>query len=447
MNVKVCDAICGAGKTQACIHYINISTDKKFIFITPYLDEVERIKKSCKGRGFISPERNFSNGWSKLNEIHNLLARGENIASTHSLFSNYTDETKELIRSQGYTLILDEAIELFEPLSIAPEEVELLKDNSIISCDENQRVSWNDKKYKGEFFAEIKKNSQSHQLIEFENSFSFWSLPIDVFECFSEVYVLTYLFEYQVLKYFFDAHKIRYEMIGTKKNGDEYNFCSLEEMDRRRDIEDKIHILQDDKKNEVGTGRYTLSNSWFQKTRGDPSNKKIEELQNNIYNIFRKFGGGSADRLWTTYKSYQHDLRGKGYSNGFLAYNARASNEYANRKYLAYCVNVFMRPWVKNYLLSIGVKEVNEDMYALSILIQWVFRSAIRKNEDVWIYIPSERMRFLLAKWLSNLKAGEDLKPIILKEKKKIQESVKLSRISKLRRKKQKKGNEKNVNL
>ena len=47
--------------------------------------------------------------------------------------------------------------------------------------------------------------------------------------------------------------------------------------------------------------------------------------------------------------------------------------------------------------------EVREDMYALSEMIQWVWRSAIRDGKDIWIYIPSRRMRELFQNWLDSI--------------------------------------------
>jgi len=40
------------------------------------------------------------------------------------------------------------------------------------------------------------------------------------------------------------------------------------------------------------------------------------------------------------------------------------------------------------------------DVYSLSVLIQWVWRSAIRRGEAVTLCLPSERMRKLLAEWM-----------------------------------------------
>ena len=42
--------------------------------------------------------------------------------------------------------------------------------------------------------------------------------------------------------------------------------------------------------------------------------------------------------------------------------------------------------------------DINEDIYALSEFMQWVFRSAIRDNKPIHIFLPSERMRNLLNK-------------------------------------------------
>ena len=80
----------------------------------------------------------------------------------------------------------------------------------------------------------------------------------------------------------------------------------------------------------------------------------------------------------------------------------RATNAYRRRDCLAYCVNIYYTPLQKNYFQEQGV-EVREDMYALSEMIQWVWRSAIRDGMDIWIYIPSRRMRELFQNWLDSI--------------------------------------------
>ena len=47
MEIKICDALCGSGKTSACIRMMNEDTDKHFIFVTQFLSEVDRIVRGC----------------------------------------------------------------------------------------------------------------------------------------------------------------------------------------------------------------------------------------------------------------------------------------------------------------------------------------------------------------------------------------------------------------
>ena len=53
--IQVCDAIMGTGKSSAAITYMNEHRNEKFIYITPYLEEAERIKNGCKDMHFIEP--------------------------------------------------------------------------------------------------------------------------------------------------------------------------------------------------------------------------------------------------------------------------------------------------------------------------------------------------------------------------------------------------------
>ena len=43
---------------------------------------------------------------------------------------------------------------------------------------------------------------------------------------------------------------------------------------------------------------------------------------------------------------------------------------------------------------------LNEDLYVLSQMLQWIWRSAIRRGERISVYVPSRRMRQLLIDFL-----------------------------------------------
>ena len=120
-------------------------------------------------------------------------------------------------------------------------------------------------------------------------------------------------------------------------------------------------------------------------------------------NYFRNISDSkSGETLWTVYEDREDWLKGKGYTKGFTACNLRSTSEYRDRKYLAYCVNIHLNPYYKKYFLSQGA-HIDEDKYALSEMVQWIWRSAIRDGEEIWVYVPSKRMRTLLLNWLNDL--------------------------------------------
>lgn len=49
-----------------------------------------------------------------------------------------------------------------------------------------------------------------------------------------------------------------------------------------------------------------------------------------------------------------------------------------------------------------------DDIYALSEMLQFLWRFQIRRHDPVNLYIPSQRMRGLLKVWLST-NTGEEL--------------------------------------
>ena len=78
-KVKIIDAICGKGKTSWAIQYMNENVEKKFIYITPYIDEVERVVENCSDRFFYQP--NVKNGeGSKLKHFNKFLLSSRKLA-------------------------------------------------------------------------------------------------------------------------------------------------------------------------------------------------------------------------------------------------------------------------------------------------------------------------------------------------------------------------------
>lgn len=406
-EIYVVDAIMGSGKTSSAINKMNEDVENNYIFITPFLKEVDRIKESCTPRKFVEPE---NKGGGKLESLHYWIGKGCNIASTHALFKTYTDYTKELIKNNNYKLILDEVFNVLETVPLHKDDIKLIFNNGLAHLDEDNYVVWDDDSYEGKKFGEIKHMAKAHNLILIDNTLLLWNFPIDVFKSFKEVYVLTYMFDAQIQKYYYDLNNVEITYLGIQHKNGIYEFSSNGTIpDYVKVLKNKINILSDEKLNCIGENEYALSSSWFDRELDKRNKPLLKTLKDNLINVFtHKFDSNSEENMWTTYKDSQSALKGKGYTKGFVSVNARATNEFRHKKNLAYCANIFFNPYMKNYFIDKGI-HVLEDKYALSELVQWIWRSAIRDGENINIYIPSSRMRELLIGWLENLSKEEEI--------------------------------------
>ena len=404
-KVTIIDEMMGVGKSSAAMNYINeAQADERFIVITPYLDEVERYKRICASKNFKEPIRR--NG-SKLLDIKKLIKDGENIVSTHALFQKFDQEVIDLCRSLNYNLIMDEVADVVQEFDISSDDINdiLLKDFCYL--DDLGRLVWREEcqSYEGEF-SYIKNLCNLGGLAIVRNKALMWLFPIEVFNAFKSVYILTYKFHAQIQRYYYDYYGIEYgykHVAGT----DIFNYHFVDEPQPGTGINynELLHVLDNSKLNIIGEPDYSLSRTWYRRYEGSAV---IKQIKNNTSNFFRHIrGDNSKDNLWTTFKDYKNAIQGKGYTKGFVPLNMRATNVYRERTSLAYLVNVFLNPIIKAFFDDHGV-NVDEDGYALSEMLQWIWRSAIRDGGGIHLYIPSKRMRNLLIDWINETSFTEN---------------------------------------
>lgn len=401
--IRVCDSVMGSGKTTAAIRYMNDHPENKYIYIAPYKAEADRIQNMCPKINFYRPTFKViehSTGW---------VEEGRSLATTHQAFKLYTPELREMIRNQEYTLIIDESLDLLEEVEFSAGDLDTCIRAGYVKVEENT-VKLVDDSYSGvceeyKSFFSILRCRNLMRFSEGSMCMYYWILPPDLLAAFKDIIIMTYMFEGQEMSGLLKMSGLEYSYIGLDRDEDGTKFC--EEMkyvpEYTKTLRNKIHILDHEKLNSVGCGEYALSLSWFQ----NPANEdKVDALKNHLYNYFFNIvRSTSRECMWSCYISVKHRLSGKGYTKGFVQFNARAENKYSSKKNLAYIPNVFMNGSRKSYLLSRGV-DVDDDTYALSTMVQWIWRSAIRNGEDVNIYIPSRRMRELLINWMDGLAEG-----------------------------------------
>lgn len=407
MAVYIIDEMMGRGKTSAAINFVNRSDpEERFLFIVPYLTEGDRIASSCAARNFKQPLKEGG----KLNNIKVLFRERHNIVATHVLFQMLDREALDLIQEQRYTLIMDEVADVASQIEITQYDMDNILSN-YGHIGEDKRLFWDDP-YAGVFdtYREI---IESRQAYAYNDYYWIHLCPIELFLAFDDIYVMTYMFEDQMHRCYFDLNGIAYERLYISGNSPEtYSFSDQPHPPDPVDYRSLIKIERNEKLNRIGDGYHDLSKSWYRRNTGKTD---MVLLKNNTLNFFRNYARTPASlNLWTTYGEDEQlhvdwfkILSGGGYARSGLACNTKGTNDYRERTSLAYLVNRFPQTNLYNFLTSAGI-ELNRDRYALSEMIQWIWRSAIRDDKEIYLYIPSRRMRELLDGWLERLADGED---------------------------------------
>lgn len=399
IEVYVVDELMGRGKTSAMISFMNqAENDTRFLYITPYLTEVERIITACPKRQFAQPEAYGT----KLTGIKYLLERGENIVSTHKLFSLFDQEIIDLVGKNQYVLVLDEVMSVVETLPISSHDLENILEKYTYT-DDRSMLRWHTTGYRGRFEA-YKLLCDNDCIGIYNQKAILWLFPVRVFQAFRQVYILTYLFDAQIQKYYYRYYGIPYQRLYVQQNDcGEYTLSKIAALARGSSFGSLIQICESKSINGIGEEEHALSKSWYDR---NSERTEMTQLKNNTVNFFRNMTKTkSSFNLWTTYKDYRSQVSGRGYTKGFLSSNTRATNAYKNRTAVAYLVNRYLNPYIKNFFLANGV-EVDEDQFALSEMLQFIWRSAIREGRAVSIYVPSSRIRGLLKQWIQDNEKG-----------------------------------------
>ena len=413
--IKVIDDRMGTSKTSAIIQHINLTKkNQKYIFVTPFLDEVKRVRDSCQ---FIEPEVDEKNK-TKLQSFKDLLLKNLNIVTTHSLFKSLDVETIEILNEKDYVLVLDEVLDVVAETTLTKTDVKALLDLKIIKEVDGELISGDEnilKSYQGDWeYMEVVNNLLRHTLEFFRNSKSksnekialMWLFPIDLIKSFKEIYILTYCFDGYPLKHYLDLHNIsqkKYsvEILNPEAEYEDRKYRFIDYRVRsNKDIKSLVKILSGTVINLIGDNEHSFSVSWY---KNKFSKSEIStQLRKNLLNVSKKrlTHNAQKDIMWTTFKKnsdalYNEKLK----EHNLIAHNIRATNEFRDKKSLIYLVNRRYNPVIYQWFIEKGIK-IDEKEFSLGEMTQWIWRAQIRDGLPIEIYIPSSRMRKLLIEWL-----------------------------------------------
>lgn len=432
-KVKVYDAMCGQGKTERIIQ--DISKNKNpVLYISPLLSEVDRVcgfkldedgvimkdddgnimyneSHPLRDKHFIAPTRKWMR--NKSDTIKELLNNGENVAATHTLFSMMDFECISILKTMDYTLIIDEDLCVWkrfqlndfksegdgvEGVEYGGERVKNKTDavihnfinNNIISVDDMGILSWNKDMFdafeKDPVWYAIKNYCDSQQLLMVDDKIVFWELPPTLLKSFNEIIVATYMFETSYFATYLKYNNIEYEIERFGKTP--------------REISHLVNIVEG-KINNIGEADGSLSYSHLCTDKKALRMEVRSTLNKNLLNFFKNICKSKpSERLWTTYKGAMEGVQGR-YGTSWLAFNTKATNKYIECRDVAYLCNNYPNVMLLKIVSKRQESAFNKDLWALSTMIQFIFRSRLRKGEEINLYIPSKRMRELFLRWLN----------------------------------------------
>ena len=431
-KIKVVDSVMGSGKSSSIIEYIKDNPQFMFVYVTPLLTEVERVVEGTS-------IHYCSNTGNKLQELKDHISKNKSVAITHKLFVGIDDEIRGMLEScnKPVHLIVDETPPCFERIKISKQNISILVEKEVVMIEPVGKY------YRVHAIQPIKGLSQSDQYYNIirdkevyttgDNELLVSMFPADIYSIVDSATVLTYNFKGTDMDAYFKFHKLETESSSVKLIDGRYQFIPVEYA-TGESYRDKIRIVDNPKMNAIGKrrskGTFPLSKNWYMSV----SVHSYDLLRKNCVNFFKNISKTSSkDNMYTTFKdgdSFSHVLGSDGTrvleenfkgkvtkskqwcsaisdypykdtkdNKCFVPFNTRGTNEYSNKKACAFLVDIHYDISVVKFFKDYDI-FLDSDKYALNTLIQWIWRSDIRNGGTIDLYIPSQRMRYLLMSWL-----------------------------------------------
>lgn len=435
MEIEVIDELMGNGKTTTvlrCIENDYITNGRKWLYCTEYLNELHtRTEENPDAAGLWCFPTNDAG--TKLSSFLSLVNERKGlIGITHNLLKLLATQpdAQAFMLWRGYSLYIDETISLIDVCKVKQGDFMMWLNNGLIAIDSAQNgkvirtdkeantaglastFDWFEKECRsGCIHASIRQSEKGTLFVPVTDH-----VPAGMLRKFDRVILTTYLFEGSAMHSYFKLNNIT----PIKSDIGVQNRVTMQQ------VRELLRI--DDKYNRHFEG-HSLSASWYKEALAGKHPKVIDLLNRTIRNAAEKHGcdknhsllgythptdllpNGGKQKGFVKPERYKPQVFIKG-SDGkptkavdrsrscFIPCNARASNEYAHKKVMIHAFNRYPNQAVKSYLEDVGF-PIDQDRFALSEMVQWIWRSCIRKGEELTVIVLSERMNKLLKEWLT----------------------------------------------
>ena len=403
-SVTIVDQPCGYGKTTKMIQSLN--AEELFLVVVPLKSEVRRVLESVASLGFEEPLEVMTDDRTKRSALVHLVNQRKSIVTTHKLYSEIG-----YLCSMGlldeYKIIIDEVPEAVTAVATISKRSaeEFYLRTGYLSVDDNGLCSttpkWEEKKNEvsDTLNPKIMASAEGGNLYLTPQGTFIMALPEMLFYRCSSLTVLTYMSEGSYFRKYMDRIGVRYDVLHSEEHE-----TTFKEKARNLITFADASVLEN--------VNFTY-NKQMEVKEGSKICKKVCSALKNLRQ--RQFRGTpltdimvtSAEKNWRDQKAHkkgQLKLQGYAKSTGlgrvhWVANQTRGTNDYVNCSHIVYLYDKHPQPPIAQWL-NASTKAFSEA-FALTELIQWVWRSRIRQSEPITLYLPSPRMKRLLLDWLN----------------------------------------------
>jgi len=395
--VTFVDRPCGYGKTSDMLD--SLRAEELYLIVVPSLTEVERVMAARPDLRFATPEDEEG---TKSSHLKQLIRSHENVVCTHALYHLNVEFYREGWLS-NYNIIVDEVLSVVETVSGPNREEweEFYIGNGYATVDEHGLIAPTEKWHER---SKIVERVLERDLYERAVSGCLYRHNDSIFLSAVSPYLLKAGKTCTVLSYMVEGSLMA---LYLRKMGIPYHVDKDPEAERR--FRQSFRQLATVRGLDVGM---PLSHSAQSAPRNRLRCKAVAgKLRSFKHRAGRDVFQGSEGVLVTCLKAnwYSRPDADEPKPDGLFARGSRlaetaqwipnttrGTNDYKHCDVALYLWDQWLNPNVKQWL---DATNEQEKQYALSEMLQWIYRTCLRDGKPATLVIGSSRMRVLLEEW------------------------------------------------
>ncbi len=417
-KITLIDRPCGTGKSSELISRLNtLDKNGPFLIITPLLDEVRRFEQAALTMGVMVHTPTDAEV-TKTAHIRRLLAGRKNIITTHNMYlrlAEFARQGNDLLA--GYHIIIDEVP---SPIEAAPKIGKVDFTLAIIglelaTIDPSTKQVWPTPRWRQMMDAGVTglylqayEVAASGRLFTSEGDLFVLAIPVELLNTGKELEILTYLSGGSLIRSYLDyigaAYKVnRMEPLGEAMwRSKMRDLITIEGFTQPEGVVFS-HSGQTERTTEQAGERVAVAidNLFSRRWKNvNPNKTLITCAHDNFFANKKRAEAGCWSKRSNNFGRWTKDAAGRWQTTGlrWCANTTRGSNNWIDCTHAIYLYDQNPNPHVASFL-EVDHKDFR-DAFALTELVQWLWRTQVRKGKPITVAIPSERMRNLLINWL-----------------------------------------------